>query len=202
MSELKKTSAVEKPMSDKGLVQLRTLDDLGMIDLRGNLKAKGFKAAVKKILGCALPEAPRTSTENGQISVLWLSIDQWLIICPDTQTSEIVSKLSAGLKNIHSLVVDMSDARTIIRLEGKGAREVLMKGTPVDLTVNEYQPGSVRRLRFAENAAMVHIRSLAPEVIDLYVFRSYAAYSWAWLEETARPSSRLELFTKQAVAAT
>jgi sarcosine oxidase gamma subunit len=77
-----------------------------------------------------------------------------------------------------------------------------MKGTPVDLTLADLGPGSVRRLRFGDIAAMVHIRRLEPDVIDLFVFRSYGRFAWEWLDATAGEAARLRLFTSQPVPPT
>lgn len=183
-----------------GSISVAAIDDRGMIDLRGDLADNKFAATVKKALGFALPDKPRTSSKKGDILVLWLSPDQWLISCPRPQVEKLHIKLSRSLAEIHSLTVDVSDMRSIIRLHGAGAREVLMKGAPVDLTLPDYDPGSVRRLRFAEQAALVHMVSDDPDSFDLYVFRSYARYVWDWLAATSTKQSRLEIFTRQPSA--
>ncbi len=86
----------------------------------------------------------------------------------------------------------------IIRLEGEGAREVLMKGCSLDLLSGEYGPGTVRRMHFAEIAALLHV--VEDDVFDVYVFRSYADYAWDYLLATAREPAKIRLFGKQAVA--
>ena len=82
--------------------------------------------------------------------------------------------------------------RAIIRLEGEGVREVLMKGSTLDLTDGDYTPGTVRRMRFAEIAALLSI--VEDNVIDVYVFRSYADYTWNFLVKAARKGSEVKLF--------
>ena len=70
-----------------------------------------------------------------------------------------------------------------------------MKGSSVDFTLPEYKAGTVRRVMFAEIAALVHIVSDEPCTADLYVFRSYADYTWKWLKATAKPAARIGLFS-------
>jgi sarcosine oxidase subunit gamma len=106
-----------------------------------------------------------------------------------------LSKLRAALAGIHSLAVDVSDMRAIMRLEGQGVREVLLKGCSLDLMGDGYVPGTVRRVRFAEIAALLHV--VEPQVIDLYVFRSYADYAWAFILAAAREPAAVRLFGKQ-----
>lgn len=170
---------------------------LGMIDLRGDFSDKKFAAAVKKALDVTLPSKPRRSASKNDVTCLWLSPDQWLITCPDEQTGKLLSKLKKALGSIHSLAVDVSDARSVLRLTGDSARETLMKGSSVDLSAKECDQGYVRRLLFAEQGALVHIRSQGPDIIDLFVFRSYTPYVWKWLEVTSNTHAKVNLFAKQ-----
>jgi len=178
-------------------VSMREISDRGMIDLRGDPRDSAFRGAAEAVLGVPLPTEPRTSAGAEPLIILWLSTDQWLILCPRADTGRILADLRARLGAIHSLAVDMSDARAIIRLEGDGARVVLMKGTPVDLTLPGHGAGRVRRLRFGEIGALVHVVSEGPDVIDLYVFRSYAGFAWDFLLATATSGSSLALFGEQ-----
>ncbi len=150
-------------------VTLRELNERGMIDVRGLATDKKFLAAAKSVLGLDLPKAPRSSATWGDMRVFWLSTDQWLITCPRAKAQALSDELVAALGVIHSLVVNVSDMRSIIRLEGERSREVVMKGSTLDLTDGDYGPGTVRRMRFAEIAALLHI--VEEQVIDIYVHR-------------------------------
>ena len=179
-------------------VSLREIPDRGMIDLRGLTSDRKFMAAAKDVLGVALPKEPRTSVAWGDVKVLWLSADQWLILCPRTKTAELLASLHEALAGIHSLAVDVSDMRAVIRMEGDGCAEVLMKGTSLDLLSPDYAAGTCRRIRFAEVAALLHV--VEDGVFDIYVFRSYAHYVWEFLTTAAREPARVKLFGPQAVA--
>ena len=197
MSELAYESPLAGVAAPTGLsISLREIADRGMIDLRGSASDAAFMSAVKDALGVSLPTAPRTSASWGDVKVLWLSIDQWLILSTRNKAHEILAGLRAALKGIHSLAVDVSDMRAIIRLEGDGCREVLMKGTSLDLLDPEYKPGCCRRMRFAEIAALLNV--VEEDVFDVYVFRSYAHYAWDFLCATARDQAKLKLFGVQA----
>jgi sarcosine oxidase, subunit gamma len=67
-----------------------------------------------------------------------------------------------------------------------------MKGTSIDLTHGDYPPGTVRRMKFAEVGALLHI--IEDNVIEVYVFRSYADYAWAFLLKAARKGAEVRLF--------
>src|SRR5687767_450108 len=119
MSELSYESPLSGATPADGLpVSLREIPDRGMIDLRGLASDDAFMAAAKGVLGVDLPTTPRTSVSWGDIKVLWLSIDQWLILCPRTKAHALLADLRGALTGIHSLSVDVSDMRAVIRMEG------------------------------------------------------------------------------------
>ena len=189
---------VGRPAPDNFAVSVAEIVDRGMVDLRGDPGNGAFAAAVESVLGMSLPRQPRTSSAAGDLSVLWLSVDQWLVQGTRKRSGDLVRDLNLALGASPSLVVDMSDARTVLRLEGEGVRALLMKGAPVDLTAPEFARGTVRRLRFGELAAMAHMVGEAPDVVDLFVFRSYAAFAWEWLVATGSGTSQVKLFQPQA----
>ncbi len=199
MAELQYESALKGREASGLSIRLREIAERGMIDLRGFASDRKFMNAAKEILGVDLPKQPRTSNTWGEMRAFWLSTDQWLIICPRSKMAELLTALRKRLQGIHALAVDVSDMRSVLRLEGDGAREVLLKGCSLDLLSDEYSPGTVRRMRFAEIAALLHV--VEEDMFDVYVFRSYAEYAWDFICATARPEAELRLFGKQDLAA-
>ncbi len=179
---------------DNTYVSLRDITSRGMIDLRGLTTDRKFMTAVKDVLGVDLPKSPRTSNTFGDVKALWLSADQWLILCSRERASALAVELAKATEKSHALAVDVSDMRSIIRIEGERAREAMMKGCSLDFTDAEFAPGYVRRVRFAEIAALFNI--VESETIDLYVFRSYANYAWDFLLKAARKGSEVGAFNK------
>jgi sarcosine oxidase, subunit gamma len=195
MLELHTTSALAQRKEPTELsISMREIAGRGMIDLRGLSTDKKFMKAAKDVLGLDLPKAPRTTNTWGDMKALWLSPDQWLILCPGDKTQKLLAELNATLKGIHALAVDVSDMRAIIRLEGEHARTTVMKGTSIDLTHGDYPPGTIRRMKFAEVGALLHI--IEDDVIEVYVFRSYADYAWEFLLKAGRKGSEVRLFAK------
>jgi sarcosine oxidase, subunit gamma len=198
MSELQVTSALQHRDEPEGLsIDLREIEGRGMIDLRGLASDDKFLAAVKDVTGFDLPTVPRTSAAWGEFQALWLAPDQWLILCTGARRIELRSNLCAALEGIHSLAVDVSDMRAVLRVEGAAARNVLLKGCSLDLLGAGYGVGTARRVRFAEIAALLHVVSEKPDAIDLYVFRSYADYAWDWFLANARAEASVALFGAQ-----
>ena len=195
MYELITTSALAHREEPTNLsITMREMTGRGMIDLRGLSTDRKFLTAAKAVLGLDLPKVPRTSTSWGDTKALWLSPDQWLILCPGDKAQALTEQLSATLKTLHHLAVNVSDMRSIIRLEGEHARTTVMKGTSIDLTHGDYPTGAIRRMKFAEVGALLHI--VEENVIDVYVFRSYADYAWEFLLKAGRRGSEVRLFSK------
>lgn len=193
MADLHFESALaHRSAPDNTSISMREISERGMIDLRGSNTDKKFMAAAKTALGVELPKAPRTSATFGDVQVLWLSTDQWLVLTGRARVTALLADLRKALGIIHSLAVDVSDMRAIIRLEGAGVRETLMKGSTLDLISEAYAPGTVRRMRFAEIAALLHV--VEQNMIDIYVFRSYADYAWEFLVKAARKGAEVKLF--------
>jgi sarcosine oxidase, subunit gamma len=195
MLELHTTSALAHREEPTNLnISMREITGRGMIDVRGLSTDRKFMAAIKKVLGFELPKSPRTTNTWGDLRAPWLSTDQWLILCPGEKASVLVMQLDEALQGLHCLVVNVSDMRAIIRLEGEHARTTVMKGTSIDLTHGDYPPGTIRRMKFAEVGALLHI--IESSVIEIYLFRSYADYVWAFLLKAARKGSEVRLFSK------
>lgn len=195
MSELH----IESPLAHRAMpnnlsINVREIQGRGMIDLRGSTKDRKFMSAAKAVLGLDLPKEPRSSASWGDTKVLWLSIDQWLVLVPAEKAGETVAALRKQLEGIHSLAVDVSDMRAILRLEGDGVREVLLKGTSLDLLSDDYKPGTCRRMRYAEIAALLDV--VENDIFDIYVFRSYADYVLDFITATAKQSAEIKLFRK------
>jgi sarcosine oxidase subunit gamma len=204
MSERARTSPLaHRPAIAAGAASVVAIGEVAgraMLDLRiaeGDAAGRGAAATAE---GLALPEAPRTSSVAGGRAALWMSVDQWLVTAPLAEAATLAAALERALDGRHAMVTDVSDARAIIRLSGAGAREIVMKGGPADLTRPDFAVGTARRMSLAGIAAMVHAVAGEPDALELYVARSVADYAWDWIVHAARPAAAVRLFTRQPPA--
>ena len=153
----------------------------GMVTLRADLSDAAVAGAVKTAVGSDMPDV-RKATETA----LWMSPDELLLLTPYGEAGVAVDKLTEALSGVHHLAVDVSDARTMFKLEGDAAREVLAKGAPVDLARDQFSIGDLRRTRISHVAAAFWQSGESPDVFEIICFRSYASYLWEWLEESSR----------------
>ena len=153
----------------------------GMVTLRADLSDVAVANAVKAAVGSDMPDV-RKATETA----LWMSPDELLLLTSYGEAGAAVDKLTEALSGVHHLAVDVSDARTMFKLEGDAAREVLAKGAPVDLARDQFSKGDLRRTRISHVAAAFWQSGEDPDVFEIICFRSYASYLWEWLEESSR----------------
>ncbi|MCH7794326.1 MAG: sarcosine oxidase subunit gamma [Proteobacteria bacterium] len=153
------------------------------VNLRGK-PVKKFLEAAANALGLELPKTPNTTASGGTLTALWLGPDEWLVVGPPNREGEIIEDLRALLAGRHCAVTDVTEGRTVIGLAGGHARDVLMKGCPLDLHPREFKPGDCAQSTLAKATVILHQTSDAP-AYDIYVERSFADYLWSWLEDAA-----------------
>jgi sarcosine oxidase subunit gamma len=164
-----------------GGVRLSERQEVGKLDLRGEPNDKAFMSAVGRVLDLLLPTEPCNSAAQGEIVALWLGPNQWLIACPKAACAGLAVRLEEALSGIHGAVTDISAGRTVFRLAGPSAIDVIAKGCPLDLHPRAAGKGYVAGSVLAKISALIHLRD--GDIIDIYLGRSYADYLWAWLKE-------------------
>jgi sarcosine oxidase subunit gamma len=168
--------------------EVAALDLRGMVILRGDLSDAGFGAALDAATGCAVPDTRRT-TDNADMRVLWMSVDELMVFCDYAKAGEVVATFMEKASDAHVLAVNVSDARAVFSVSGEKAHRVLMKGAPVDVAAME--TGEVRRTRIATVA--VGLTRTGDDAFEVFCFRSYGAYMWNWLTVAAGSDSLSDL---------
>ena len=92
-----------------------------------------------------------------------------------------MARFEAALTAADATVTDLSHGRTILRLEGEAAADVLAKGVAIDL-----DPAAFPTDRVAQS--MIHhidivLHRLGPDAFELWVLRSFAESLAEWLLE-------------------
>jgi sarcosine oxidase subunit gamma len=123
------------------------------------------------LAGIALPRSNRAAV-TGEIVALWLGPRRFLLVGPD---------LHRKLEGSGAALVDQSHARTVIRVAGPRCRDVLAKGTGIDL--ERFADDDVALTLLGHVAVALH--AAGAEAIDVFVARSYALTLWEWLLDAA-----------------
>jgi heterotetrameric sarcosine oxidase gamma subunit len=150
-----------------------------IITRKGQSAALG--EAIKAAYKSALPSVGQ-STGKGAISFHWCGVDQYYAIAEGKAESELYRDLKAKLEGLASCS-DQSHGRVILRIVGPKARELLAKGTPVDLHPSAFGPGKSAVTQMAHVG--VHLIQTGNDMFELSVFRGFSENFWEWLTEQA-----------------
>jgi sarcosine oxidase subunit gamma len=124
---------------------------------------------------------PRRACTGKGGTLLWNGPGQWLAVSRSTSPGRFVTDLRGALQSSGATVTDLSHARSVIRIAGPKAREVLLKGCPLDLESFEVNDCASSLLGHFN----VQIHRLGDQVFDVYVFRSFGLALWEWLVDAA-----------------
>lgn len=154
----------------------------GYISLRGNSADTAFQHGAASALGTRLPAEPCTFTRSGAVKALWLSPDEWMIVCPRAWALPLLSGLVKAFSGIRSQVVDNSGGYTEIVVQGRNAPEVMSHASVYD--VHRLGEGRIVGTTFGKSAVYMYREN---DGVSLLVRRSFADYIWRFLVRAAEP---------------
>lgn len=138
--------------------------------------------AFQEATGLAPPSVGRERTD-ARVAWLWHGPGRLLRVAYDAGAVLDPADARACFGASHA-VVDLSDARTVVRLSGEAARQTLAKGCTLDLRPTVFAAGCVALTALAHLAVVLHARD--DDVIDIYWTRSYAQAGVEWLIKAGR----------------
>jgi methylglutamate dehydrogenase subunit D len=115
---------------------------------------------------------------NG-MDVRWAGAEQFFVMATGVVDGEIERKLRTKMGDIAS-VVDQSHGRVVFQIKGPKAREILTKGTPVDLRDERFPVGKSAMTQIAHVGA--HLTRVASDAYQVSVFRGFSESFMDWLK--------------------
>lgn len=115
-------------------------------------------------------------------TVQWAGPDQYFVLVEGRGEGALYRDVKAMLDDKAS-VSEQSHGRVVIRVAGAKARNVLAKGTPVDLHPDVFPVGKSAMTQMAHVG--VHLTCVSEDAYDLSVFRGFAESFWEWITEQA-----------------
>ena len=112
------------------------------------------------------------------VSVQWAGADQYYVVADGRAEGHLFRELRNKFSGI-AAVSDQSHARVIISVSGPMVRQVLAKGTPVDLHASEFAIGQSAITQMAH--VTIHLTRVRNDTFELSVFRGFAESFWEWL---------------------
>lgn len=129
-------------------------------------------------LGMALP-GPGAAIRTGEFDALWIQPQAWLLIAPSGPEGAFAARITA-LAADRGAVIDQTHGRTVFRIAGPGARDLLARGCRIDLHPRAFGPGRVAATIIAQIGCIIHQRDDAPS-FDLIVPSTLAGSFAAWM---------------------
>ena len=154
-----------------------------IIHLAGDPAGGAFLDAVAGHLGAPPPADPNTVAEGTDCSILWLAPARWLVVSSRRPPQGLEGGLRAALGEVSAAVTDVSSGRTVIRVSGRAARELLAKGCPLDFHGRRFRPGDCAQSSLGQIATLFH--AVGDDRIDIYFARGFAVSLWEWLAGAA-----------------
>ncbi len=164
-----------------GALSLQLLPITGKLILRGNANDNSFTRPAIKVLGNGLPINANTFVTSRTGTVIWRGPDEWMIELPLDQVDALAAKLETGLEGQHISIVDISDAYSVLRLSGKGARHVLSSGCPLNLNESEFGADQCAQSHYHKAGIILRFIDETP-TFDVFVRRSETEYLWQLLQ--------------------
>jgi methylglutamate dehydrogenase subunit D len=145
-------------------------------------KGAPLRAAVKASYQVDLPD-DSTVAQGPEVSFVGYGPGQWLALSETLAGEALARDLAHRLKGLAS-ISDQSGGRTVLRLSGPRARDVLAKGLPIDVHPSAFRPGSAATSTISLMGVQIWQVDDAPSY-DIALFRSVSASFWRWLTASA-----------------
>ena len=124
---------------------------------------------------------PNRRFDAGAVSYAWNGPGQWLAESAERNPSELAEHVEGALRSHGASTTDLSHARTVLRVSGPAATDLLAKLCPIDVEAMQTGDSAVT-LAGPLNAQVVKTRD---EEFRLYVFRSFGLAMWEMLQDEA-----------------
>jgi heterotetrameric sarcosine oxidase gamma subunit len=121
-----------------------------------------LRAAVSRALGLDLP-SPSGSAASGPATAIWIAPETWLILRDGTQGDELAGELTAACNDAAS-IADQTWGKSVVRISGARARDVLAKGCRIDLHPRVFAPTK------SAVTPIAHIHAVLVQVDDAPTF--------------------------------
>ncbi len=164
------------------LAERRKLAMVQVAAIGGEIEAtrRGITTAV----GLTPDAQPNRAVASERTSVLWVGPGRWLVVEPERADANLEALLRSALPASQTALIDLSSSRTVLRIAGPSARDLLAKGCAIDLHPEAFSAGACAQSLLGHVAMLVHAVDDAP-TLDIYVARSFGLTVWEWLTELA-----------------
>ena len=176
---LKRSSVLEDLKIEKNEISIEELPFVNKINLRGDAKDRVFMSNTGSVLDILIPTEPNTKIQNKNLQVIWLGPNEWLLSFIDNESFiKIFDDLSNKLNPENTSITDISESKTIIRVEGIHTTELLRKFLVLDIDDALSSNLKVAQTIFVKIPILIvrNHRDQDKQSFDIHLNRSHATY--------------------------
>ena len=124
---------------------------------------------------------PNRAFHAGTVRYAWNGPGQWLAESDELELGALIERVESALRDHGATTTDLSHARTVVRVSGTAATDLLAKLCPID----------VEAMHTGDSAATlagplsVHVVKTRSHEFRLYVYRSFGLAMWEMLRDEA-----------------
>ncbi len=164
----------------------------GYLNLRGDPGDRTFLNAASDVLGFGLPEEPNTVAAAAQptqagVTACWLGPDEWMVITPPDRQTGLMTALIQATADRHVAVTDLTGGYTTIQLSGPRVRDLLAKGSTLDLHPRSFGAGQCAQTNVGKTGVLLipAVNDVDVQSFQLVVRRSFADYLFHWIQHSS-----------------
>ena len=176
---LSRNTVLENINIEKNGITIEELPFVGKINLRGNTKDRDFLSNAGSVLDVLIPTEPNTIITNTELQIIWLSPNEWLLsFFKNENFIKIFNELNTRLNPEKTSITDISENKTIIRIEGDKTTELLRKFMILNIDEALKDNLKVAQTIFVKIPILIIRNHLNEEKqsFDIHVNRSHTTY--------------------------
>ena len=176
---LSRNTVLENIKIENNGITIEEIPFVGKINLRGNVKDRDFLSNAGSVLNVLIPTEPNTKITNTELQIIWLSPNEWLLrFLKNENFIKILNELNNKLNPEKSSITDISENKTIIRVEGNKTTELLSKFMVLNIDNVLKDNLKVAQTIFVKIPILIVRNHLNQEKqsFDIHVNRSHTTY--------------------------
>ena len=176
---LSRNTVLENIKIEKNGITIEELPFVGKINLRGNTKDRDFLSNAGSVLDVLIPTEPNTIITNTELQIIWLSPNEWLLsFFKNENFIKIFNELNTRLNPEKTSITDISENKTVIRIEGNKTTELLRKFMILNIDEALKDNLKVAQTIFVKIPILIIRNHLNEEKqsFDIHVNRSHTTY--------------------------
>lgn len=145
------------------------------------------RGTLELAIGFAVPSDTRRSIRDGQITVFMIAPDKYWIAAP--AADGWLKKLQTAVPIALGVVTELGHARSVLRISGPSARELMARHVAIDLDPSAFPAGDFASTGIHGIGVLLHHYGdvAGHPIFDLYLPRTFAASLAEAIAETAEP---------------